>query len=645
VVAGLLAKAQDPKAATALRIRALTLLQIHSNPPATELLGKLLEDSDAGVRAQAVYLLGVNGSAGVRKPLTWALTDGDAMVRRRACEALIRAGVEPPVETVWALLKDSDPFVRTAARLVLQRIAAKKWLARMQEETQDIVAWEAIIALCKTGQVEANRDAILARLNAPAPFHERPLLDWLRTVQLVCCQLDRAPAALAEIGKTCDGLFPHRDRLVNRELAIVLTHLRRTKVIDLPVHGKLLAALAASKGDREQQIHYFYCLRLLHDGWTKEQKASLVDWYEQTRTWSGGNSFTPFLANIFRDALAAYNLVDRKAILADGAKKPLASLVLAQRLASDRRPELLPDLKKLAAVAEKTSLPRGDELQRALSEAILRTACEHPKAEYYADLLHGLSSPNKLILFDAMLALKKIDAKPKPDDGKAYRTLLLASGRLDGGNRWKAVELLRHWTNNKQFGADEGQWKPELKAWSRWFAQTFPKEPPLPDVEGEKPAPSKYAYADLLDYLTKGEGRKGDVKKGRVVFEKALCLKCHKYGKEGEGIGPDLTTLVKRFKRGDVLESIYYPSKVISDQYRSTTIVTLKGQRIEGLAAVQGDTLTVLQSDGSKIILRKRDVEQQFASLVSVMPEKLLDVLTKPEIADLFAFLESEPEK
>src|SRR5262249_14234274 len=107
----------------------------------------------------------------------------------------------------------------------------------------------------------------------------------------------------------------------------------------------------------------------------------------------------------------------------------------------------------------------------------------------------------------------------------------------------------------------------------------------------------------------------------------------------------DLTTLAKRFKRADVLESIYYPSKVISDQYRSTTLVTLRGQRIEGLAAVQGDTITVLQNDGSKITLRKKDIEQQFASLVSVMPEKLLDALSKDEIADLFAFLESEPAK
>ena len=55
--------------------------------------------------------------------------------------------------------------------------------------------------------------------------------------------------------------------------------------------------------------------------------------------------------------------------------------------------------------------------------------------------------------------------------------------------------------------------------------------------------------------------------------------------------------------------------------------------------------MTVLQSDGTKVTLSKDDIDQQFASLVSVMPEKLLDALDKQEIADLFAFLESEPAK
>jgi putative heme-binding domain-containing protein len=627
-------------------VRALTVLQLAEAPPTVAVLGKLATDRDADIRAHAVWLLGVNASPKGKDTLLKALADKDAMVRRRACEALIRAGIEPDVKALWPLLADDDRFVRTSARLVLQRIDPKKWVDQLAKQ-KDLPAWEAIIALCKTGCASDHAGAIFARLKKSEPKDTKQLLGYLRTVQLACFHVDYSGrsrsrlAALEEIAAACDKLFPHNDKLVNRELAILLTHFRHTKVIGSAVGAKLLAAIESGKGDRQQQIHYFYCLRLLHDGWTKEQKAALARWYESTRTWSGGASYSGFLANIFRDCLSAYDIADRKALLEQGDKMPRACMVLLQRLQNDRQAELLPALKALAA----KPLKNAPELRRHLEDAILRIISEHPKAEYYADLLAGLSSKNKLVVFDALVGLKRIPTKPKPDDAKAYRAVLMAARTLDGDNRWKAVELLRHWSNDRSFGAAEGKWQPELTAWGKWFAQTFPKEPALPDVEDDRPTPSKYKYEDLLDYLTKGSGRKGNVERGRKVFEKAQCLKCHKYGKEGEGIGPDLTTLSKRFKRSDVLESIYYPSKVISDQYRSSTIITTRGQRIVGLPAVQGDTVTVLQSNGEKVNLRKKDIEQQYASLVSVMPEKLLDPLSKQEIADLFAFLESEPAK
>jgi putative heme-binding domain-containing protein len=163
-------------------------------------------------------------------------------------------------------------------------------------------------------------------------------------------------------------------------------------------------------------------------------------------------------------------------------------------------------------------------------------------------------------------------------------------------------------------------------------------------MSGQPAGESKYQFADLLNYLTRDpHGKAGDPSRGRLIFEKASCVKCHKFGKEGEGVGPDLTTVAKRFKRADILESILFPSKAISDQYRSVTITTTKGQQLTGLAAVQGDTVTVLLSDTSRVTLSRNDIESQVASLVSVMPERLLDPLTRAEIADLFAYLESEP--
>ena len=63
------------------------------------------------------------------------------------------------------------------------------------------------------------------------------------------------------------------------------------------------------------------------------------------------------------------------------------------------------------------------------------------------------------------------------------------------------------------------------------------------------------------------------------------------------------------------------------------------------MASAQGDVVTLLLSDATKVSLRKDEIESQFSSLISVMPEKLLDELTLPEIADLFAFMETDSEK
>ncbi len=466
-------------------------------------------------------------------------------------------------------------------------------------------------------------------------------------------------------------MFPHRDWRVNRELAILLTEFRREGLLRTPVHAKLLKALLANPKDRLQQIHYFYCLRLLHEGWTAEQKSALLAWYEATKSWTGGHGFTPFLENILRDVGPIFAAEDCQRVIAQVDELPWAATALL-RMGSAKEAVAPATLTKLyeQLSAKTAATPHGLELREAIllalgrstsagaqaslrriadrdpgqRDLVARALAASPSPENWPYLLRGLESPSGLVVFDVVEALRKIPTRPKLDDPGPYRALLLASRRWQGKSRWQVVELLRHWSNGRRFGAEEGEWQPELMAWSRWFNQTFPKEPALSNVLAVPVAESRYKWEELLTFLEKDSvGRRGNVARGRVAFEKAQCLKCHKFGKEGEGIGPDLTTLSKRFKRADTLESILYPSKVISDQYRSTLFVTRKGQQLIGLAAPQGDTVTVLQNDGTKVLLKKDEIDQQFASLVSVMPEKLLDTLTTEEIADLFAFLESEP--
>src|SRR5260370_20338133 len=257
---------------------------------------------------------------------------------------------------------------------------------------------------------------------------------------------ERRPIWVQGIAQQCDKLFPNPDGRANRDLAILLTDFRREGLLGAQVNGKLLDALQASKGDRQQQIHYFYCLRLIPDGWTPEQKSALAAWYSGTQTWHGGHSFTPFLENIFKDCLSTYTIQDRRTLLTEAERMPLPALVLANRVQFDRQPELVPDLDALSK-----RLPRGKglyregELRQAVEDALTKTVLAHPAPAAWPHLVHGLASRNPLVRSDALAALRKLpDVKPKAEDPAPYRAVLTAAPTLaTAKDKWQAVELLR----------------------------------------------------------------------------------------------------------------------------------------------------------------------------------------------------------
>jgi putative heme-binding domain-containing protein len=129
-----------------------------------------------------------------------------------------------------------------------------------------------------------------------------------------------------------------------------------------------------------------------------------------------------------------------------------------------------------------------------------------------------------------------------------------------------------------------------------------------------------------------------------LVFEKANCIKCHRFGNRGESIGPDLSTVAQRFTRKEILESVLFPSQVISDQYASKTVTTTDGKVISGIVAPAGDSaVLVLQADGTKTQLPASQVEDMQPNKKSAMPEGLFNTLALQEIADLFAYMNGGP--
>ena len=140
--------------------------------------------------------------------------------------------------------------------------------------------------------------------------------------------------------------------------------------------------------------------------------------------------------------------------------------------------------------------------------------------------------------------------------------------------------------------------------------------------------------------MTSENGKFGDIASGREVFKRANCATCHRSGGMGEAVGPDLTNIARRFTKREVLESILFPSHVISDQYINRRVLTLDGKVYVGLVA-QGTNgqLTVRNSANEVATIDDDDVDQILPSSSSIMPNNLLDDLSLQEISDLMAFM------
>jgi putative heme-binding domain-containing protein len=155
-----------------------------------------------------------------------------------------------------------------------------------------------------------------------------------------------------------------------------------------------------------------------------------------------------------------------------------------------------------------------------------------------------------------------------------------------------------------------------------------------------------------LDELTPtlAEGLKGrDFERGRRLFGEANCFTCHRFSGEGGAQGPDLTGAGGRFNPRDLLESVLVPSKEVSDQYQAIVIEKKDGKIVTGrIVNYNNDTMIVMTNmldPNGLTTIKTGEVEAIERSTTSMMPEGLLDVLSKDEVLDLMAYLLSRGDK
>ena len=131
---------------------------------------------------------------------------------------------------------------------------------------------------------------------------------------------------------------------------------------------------------------------------------------------------------------------------------------------------------------------------------------------------------------------------------------------------------------------------------------------------------------------------------GKAAFNALGCIKCHRFNGAGGGSGPDISGVGNRFQPADLLEAIVMPSKVISDQYQATEIITKKKQVFVGTVSEENDDVVVVRpsplSTATETV-KKDQIAERRPSKVSIMPQGLIDVLHEDEVLDLLAYIRS----
>jgi putative heme-binding domain-containing protein len=178
----------------------------------------------------------------------------------------------------------------------------------------------------------------------------------------------------------------------------------------------------------------------------------------------------------------------------------------------------------------------------------------------------------------------------------------------------------------------------------------------LASVEGA-PTPgesnlSQMSFQELSEYLEYDTGaypyggRKKQAERGELIFMRSKCVDCHRFGDIGKGTGPDLSTVVQRFRRREILEAIVSPSKTVSDQYQSVNVRTKDGEVLSGFVAEDDkEKLELINVSGERIEIAQENIDSREPSQVSMMPEGLIHTMSLGDLVDLFIFLEEGTRK
>jgi putative membrane-bound dehydrogenase-like protein len=135
---------------------------------------------------------------------------------------------------------------------------------------------------------------------------------------------------------------------------------------------------------------------------------------------------------------------------------------------------------------------------------------------------------------------------------------------------------------------------------------------------------------------------KAEAARGKAVFKKS-CATCHRLENEGVEVGADLQSILRNKAPETLLVDILDPSREVDPRFIEYLVTLKSGKVVSGLIAAETATsVTLRRAEKAEDTILRNQIESIQATTRSLMPEGLEMQLSRQDVADVIAYLQSQ---